>query len=444
MQRSVALRERGRLAVLLNRILTQARRAKDWHEPDQRNLRTWRQLLLGILVQRSTRLLALAQALLPQRHAETAKGLAAALSYFLTTSKCPVATLTPLLLEAALREVDPADITRFQGKALLVLDPTEYPKRSRGKGKRGRHMQHIGRVRNAKGKASGTTAGYVDVWAGLVLNGKRFFPLARQLFSSRHPELGSQNQVEEAVLTAALAAARRVGLDPLVVADRGLGRKALLIKLAKQRQPFVIRIDADITAYHPTAPDGVELATLLAQQPWIGPVTWNRGSRGTLRCQARAVRAEIHYSCSGRKDDTERACLTFVELVPDDPDVGPLVVATTLAVKSRFDVHGVAYIYAQRWAIESAFETMKAWGLERFMIRTWTAIERLVWSVALAYALATLLLYAPACARLRAQLLRVLRAGAVVGRQLTVGKVAEGLGLDYRQHRRAWQQSWVT
>jgi hypothetical protein len=43
-------------------------------------------------------------------------------------------------------------------------------------------MQHLGRVRNAKGKRSGTTFGYVDIWAGLILKGKCFLPLARQLF----------------------------------------------------------------------------------------------------------------------------------------------------------------------------------------------------------------------------------------------------------------------
>lgn len=111
MQRSVALRERGQLAVLLNRILHQARQSKDWHEPDQRNLRTWRQLVLGILVARTTRLLGLAQVLLPQRQAQTAKTLAIGLSFFLTKSTCPLATLTPTLLEATLREVDPADMT---------------------------------------------------------------------------------------------------------------------------------------------------------------------------------------------------------------------------------------------------------------------------------------------------------------------------------------------
>ena len=40
MQGTVALRERGRLAALLNSILRDARRRAQWREPDARNLRT--------------------------------------------------------------------------------------------------------------------------------------------------------------------------------------------------------------------------------------------------------------------------------------------------------------------------------------------------------------------------------------------------------------------
>jgi hypothetical protein len=57
MKPSVALRERGRIPVLLSSLLQQARTQPAWLEPDHRNLRTWRQLLLAILLQRSTRLL---------------------------------------------------------------------------------------------------------------------------------------------------------------------------------------------------------------------------------------------------------------------------------------------------------------------------------------------------------------------------------------------------
>jgi hypothetical protein len=442
MNQSVALRERGRLSVLLSSILQHARKHPSWHEPDQRNLRTWRQLLLAILLRRSTRLLSLAQALLPERHAQTVKALAQSLSYFLTKSHTHVSDLSPVLLEASLRHVDGADLTRYKGHPLLVLDPTEYPKRSRKRGKRNRQMQHVGTVRNAKGKVSGTSAGYVDVWAGLALKGKHFLPLARRLFSSEHPSALSQNQVEEAVLQAALTTAHRLGLDPIMVADRGLGRKALLIRLEKQQQLMVIRIDADITVYHPSAPEGSELAALFARQPWLGEVVWDRGSYGKLRCQARVVRGEIRFSRSGRKDDVEKAVLTFLQLVPQDGTTDPLVLATNLPIRGRLDAQGVTHVYAQRWCIESGFETMKSWGLEKFMVRKWEAIERLLWCVAVAYALATLLLVDEQSARLRLQAMRVLRVWGAVGRQLTVGKVAEALGLDWVHHRRAWHQVW--
>lgn len=72
-----------------------------------------------------------------------------------------------------------------------MIDPMEYAKRSRGRSKRGRGTQHIGRVweHQAKARSKGkkrvtakkeagqlkkvvTAFRYVDIWAGLVLIGK--------------------------------------------------------------------------------------------------------------------------------------------------------------------------------------------------------------------------------------------------------------------------------
>jgi hypothetical protein len=238
MQGTVALRERGRLAVLLNSVLREARRRAGWQEPDARNLRTWRQVVLGVLVQRSTRLLSLARAILPARRASRVKTAALGLGYFLAQAEFPMASLSRRLLVATVRAVPAERLVSYRGKVLLVLDPTDYPKRSRGRGKRHRQMQHIGRVRT---KAHGqpkpkrrpragaapkpaTTFGYVDVWAGLVLRGKQVLPLARQLFSSAHPKLPSQPAVEDAVLEQALALLRVLKLPSIAVGDRGLGR----------------------------------------------------------------------------------------------------------------------------------------------------------------------------------------------------------------------------
>ena len=454
----VALRERGRLAALFRTIAHQARQQPGWHEPDRRNLRTWRQLVLGVVVARSTRLVTVSQAVFGQRAAKSVKAVAMGLAYFLTVADFPAATLSPQMLEAAVRQLDPSQVATYRGKAIVVLDPTEYPKRSRGRGTRGRQMEHIGRVRKpAKGGTSrrraqrgrpapqtATTTGYVDVWAGLVLTGQQFLPLGRQLFSNRHPDLPSQNRVEETVLATALALLDRLRWAAIAVADRGLGRKELLVGLAAARRDFVIRVDADITAFTPQTPDGALLAALLAQQPALGQVVWDRGQEGALVCDARVLTATIRFSRTGRQADVATATLRFVELRPVDGTTDPLVLATTLPVLTLADVRGVARVYAWRWAIETGFETMKAWGLGRFMVRAWQAIDRLLWIVAVAYALLVVALRAPPLAILRDQAAALLKRLAVLGRRLTVGKLAEAIGLDCARHHRAWTSVWLT
>jgi hypothetical protein len=478
-QRAVALRERGRLATLFHTVVDQARRQPGWQEPDRRNVRTWRQFVLGVVVAQSTRLVTVSQVLFGQRAATSVKAVAMGLAYFLTVADFPAETLSPQVLEAAVRHLDPAQVATYRGKAVLALDPTEYPKRSRGRGRsrdgNPRPMEHIGRVRkpqkgtkttattNPPAKAPpakappakapttarkaprvATTTGYVDVWAGLVLTGKQFFPLARQLFSNAHPTLTSQNRVEEAVLAAALAVLERLSWAAIIVADRGLGRKELLVALAMQGHDLAIRVDPDITVYTATQPDGALLASVLAAQPSRGDVLWDRGQEGTLRCQARTVTATIRYSRSGRQADYQQATLHFVHLVPCDGHTAPLVVATTLPVDTLADVKGVVRVYSWRWAIETGFETLKGWGLGRFMVRKWQAIDRLLWLVAVAYALFVVAARDGPLALLREQAVALLKRLAVVGHRLTVGKLAEAIGLDFHRHRRAWASIWCT
>ncbi|MBA3946598.1 MAG: hypothetical protein H0X37_18790 [Herpetosiphonaceae bacterium] len=59
----MASQQRRQLASLLSTSLHHARQVPTWRDPDPRNLRFWHQLLLALVVQRSTRLLTLAQAL---------------------------------------------------------------------------------------------------------------------------------------------------------------------------------------------------------------------------------------------------------------------------------------------------------------------------------------------------------------------------------------------
>src|SRR5881398_2326109 len=118
MQGTVALRERGRLAALLNSILRVARRQPRWQEPDARNLRTWRQLVLGVLVQRSTRLLSLARAVLPARQASRVKTAALGLGYFLSRADFPMAGFSRRLLLATVRAVPAERLVQYRGQVL--------------------------------------------------------------------------------------------------------------------------------------------------------------------------------------------------------------------------------------------------------------------------------------------------------------------------------------
>jgi hypothetical protein len=154
------------------------------------------------------------------------------------------------------------------------------------------------------------------------------------------------------------------------------------------------------------------------------------------------VRAAIRFSRTGRQADYTEAMLTFVELRPLAGTRDPLVLATTLPVGTLADARGIAWVYSQRWTIETGFETLKAWGLGRFMVRGWEAIDRLLWIVALAYTLLLLALQTPRLAGLRRQAGALLRQQSVRGPELTVGKLAEAIGLDFPYHRRAWAAVW--
>lgn len=465
MRISVALRARTKLAELLNNLLHRSAQGSDEKGIDPRNLKTWRQFVLGVIAKRSTRLMRVAQAVAAWRRVGSVKSAAMALGYFLEKAVFPMRPFATRLLEMAVRQLGTGQLESYRGKVLLVIDPTEYAKRSRGKGKRGRCMQYIGRVRktqvkarskgkNKKGatskeKGAGqpkkvvTTFGYVDIWAGLVLVGKQFLPLARQLFSNNHPKLKSQNRVEEAVLSQALHLLRRVGLEAIAIGDRGLGRKELVIRLVGKGQELVFRIDPDITAIVPDTKEEAILSELLAKQPYLGEVIWDRGEEGRLSCQVRKVRATIRFSRSGRKNDYQEATVNFLELVPMEESLDPLVLVTTLPVETLADAKGIARIYSQRWSIETGFEAMHSWGQDRFMVRPFDAIDRLLWIVAIAHALMVLALRDSKLSNFRDQAVRLLKQQTVLGRRLTVGKLAEAIGLDFDKHRRAWAYAWL-
>ncbi len=233
-----------------------------------------------------------------------------------------------------------------------------------------------------------------------------------------------------------------ISMRSIVVGDSECGRKQLLIQLTKWEQPFVIRLTPDINAITPAGE--AKLEQLLSAQQFIGQAVWDRGQEGKLHCRVRVLTATIRYSQSGRINDYEETTLTFVQLVPMDVKLDPLVLATNLPVPTLVEARAVAKIYSLRWAVECGFETMKSWGLEAFMVRSWQAIDRLLRVVAIAYTLMVLAVYNSALRALRRQATALLKCEGVLGRRLTPGKLAEAVRLDHSRHHRAWTSVWLS
>ena len=105
MQTTVALRARAKLSVLINCLVQVACQSASSASIDQRNLRTFRQFVLGVLTRRSTRLLAIAGVIARQRHVSSVKSAAMALGYFLDEAKLPMRPFATRLIETAVRRL---------------------------------------------------------------------------------------------------------------------------------------------------------------------------------------------------------------------------------------------------------------------------------------------------------------------------------------------------
>lgn len=184
------------------------------------------------------------------------------------------------------------------------------------------------------------------------------------------------------------------------------------------------------------------LGELLVRQLPLGKAVWKEGKEKPVPGRVHLLRGKIGFSRSGRKGDRQEAWLTFVALIPDEAGKEPLLLVTNLPVRGVEEARGAINVYERRWGIETTLETLKAWGLEKFMVRRWQAIGWLCSLLALAYCVSLLALYLAKGKKLGPllrQIGRLLRQLSVLGRRLTVGKLREAMGLDYQYHRRSWK-----
>ncbi len=85
------------MAALLYSLLHRSAQGSERKGPDPRNLKTWRQFLLGVIAKRSTRLMTVARVVAAWRRVSSVKSAAMALGYFLEKAAFPMRPLAPRL-----------------------------------------------------------------------------------------------------------------------------------------------------------------------------------------------------------------------------------------------------------------------------------------------------------------------------------------------------------
>jgi hypothetical protein len=392
---------------------------------DPRTLKTLRDLVWAIAICGTTCLKELAQALFRQRRARTVKNVETALSKSLKHAPYDETAFFRACRRQVLGRIPSRAYERYRRLRIIIEDPTTYEKRTR-RGKAGLAMEHPSQLKDIKYERY--PKGYVDAWAGPLLKGRRWLPLSRARFSNTHPEILSQNQVEEAALEEAISL---VGAPALVIGDRGLSRKAKFAWLQQRGCHALYRMRRDFHVWF--RKEWRNVLEVAERLPFLRPATWKEGSKRRIRGQITAFYACLEKGGAGVPG-------WFLIFWPEEGGE-PLILAATLPVRNLLDAQDLSRLYEKRWAIETGFQQMKgSFGPERFMVRAWRAVERMLNLAALAYLVLLLLLHhdQPEVQELRDQARQLLARESVWKGVLTVGKLHESLSLAFREDRHAW------
>ena len=322
-------------------------------------------------------------------------------------------------------------IKLLSGKVVLVVDPTYYYKRSRGR-KKG--MEHISRVKPPK-KGAGPKPGYTDIFSSIVLKKNKGFPLTRKLSLPSEPGFLSEKIIIEEVIEESVQKIKEIGLEAIITADRGVASKRLAVKYKGEKQDFVFRMREVNVKYKDKERNILKIARSL---PSLGKVAWKEKKRRketSFPGVVKAFPAELTYY--GKK----KAILNWVIVFPLRKGKDPLILATTLPIESFPKIAEVVKIYEMRWTIETMFEYLKrGWGINKFMVRTKKAIERVLILCVLAFMALMLTRYLQS--RINQRFIhsagKLLHRFSVLRKEVTIGKLREAIELDFQSQPREW------
>ena len=363
------------------------------------------------------------------------------LSAFLARKKLNIDRVHRECAIRTLRRLGGRKFRKFRGKVILIIDSTDYAKkRSRGKKRR---MPKIGRVRlhNLATKETVLAPGYQEIWTALLLKGRRAsIGITRKLHSTHLTGFWSQNQIEELEIRKAKDLVREaLGLDVIVVADRGFRRKELLHWfLREEKTDFIIRMEGRLRAR--VGKRRGLLENLASWEPERLRAFWRESDKHPIFSAVRAFRATL--SLFGEKDFTIRV----LHLSPINIPMPPMLLATSMPISDRQELSETVALYSARWTIETFFYNYKqAFRANAFRVHSsWEAIDRLLAMAHMAF-LVLSLIFEVSSGRCE-QPIRNLRLSAqslihrhyAYASNLTLGKFFEILAMDFANHRLAW------
>ncbi len=299
---------------------------------DPRTRNTLRDRVWAIAIGGSTRLKELAQALWGKRRAHNVQNTETALSKSLKHARYDQNAFFRACRRQVLRQIPARAFECDRGLRILLEDPTTYGKHTR-RGKAGLAMEYPSQRKDLEYERY--PKGYVDAWAGPLLKGGRWLPLSRARFANTHPEILSQNPVEEAALEEALDL---VGVPALVIGDRGLSRKPKFAWLRARGSHALYRVRRDIHVYFRQRSRNVlEVAASLSL---LGPARWKEGPE-------RCISGQITAFCAFLDEERVEEPVYFVIFWPDSGGE-PLILATTLPLRSRSDAQRILQLYEKR------------------------------------------------------------------------------------------------
>jgi hypothetical protein len=250
---------------------------------------------------------------------------------------------------------------------LIPVDGTELAKPY------ARRMQYVATVRDASRPGDPLVNGYwcfgVHHWQP---EHRALAPLMLRPWSTRQPQFRSENDLTERFLWSLRQATAGRGTWLL---DRGGDRPEILAALLRMQERWIVRLREDRGLI---GPDG----TRRSAGEWATFARSNRAERGgavTL-----PVRLPTH---DVRQLGDPRQLWLVVPMHdygrPDKPE--RWVLLTCGRIDQRAGPRQIRHEYALRWRAEDAKRMLsQLWHIERFMVREFFAIERLLWCVCLA------------------------------------------------------------